>query len=266
MPLCIKYTIELTRRAPPRPAEDSSFPLGSSAQCADQLGVDSRHCCSRGVVLPMIFRSTIVAETRHDSTGALSSLLAYRPFPPPLSHSVSLCLFTPTSFYPFLTISRFSPPPIFCPSLLCGLALFPLTCLCPLLFYTRMSFSFRLALSLLRLRAIYFSLCHHRKLSFSCCFSHRVFCCPFLAHASLSVNRYLSRSLVRSVLLSLINQPSRWWHTRPPCTCALFTYNSTYLSSPSFIPYPQLLDAHGKDLLVAYFAKIDRSTINKILN
>lgn len=81
------------------------------------LGVDSRHC-GRGVV-PMIFRSTITAETRHDSTGALSSLPATRPSLLPLSpvsfRSVSLppdrsILFSPPRDVP--------PPPIFYPSLI----------------------------------------------------------------------------------------------------------------------------------------------------
>lgn len=219
----------------------------------------------------MIFRRTIAAETRRDSTGAFPPLL-FRSLALSLSlslsPSVSLCLFTTTSLAPSLIISRFSPLPrysvTFCPSPihLSGCPL-PSASNCSLL--PRMPclpFSFLLLPSCSPL-----SLSHHRKLFFLS--SHDIL--PFLTISrSLSfLPIFPSLSLTQSVFLidsrypSLAHRSQRHRGQVVAYSPLLVHAHSTYCPLLP-IPYPQLFDARGKDLPVAYFAKIDGSAIKQI--
>lgn len=125
------------------------------------------------------------------------------------------------------------------------------------------SFSFRLALSLSYSCAICFPLCRHRELSFSISLIVCVSLRPLPFRTYISFCQPLSCSLARSVLLSLINQRCRpGGGTLVPFVHAHNSRNSIPLAlSPLTLYFTQLFNVLDKDLRVAYFAKIDKSTI-----
>lgn len=140
--------------------------------------------------------------------------LYWRAFFPPC-HPTIPSLFL--SLYPHIDLSfshhlEISPPPIFYPSLIRGLALSSLLPVCPPLSHMR-SFSFRFALFFLRLCAICLSLIANCPSLISSCFVLFFLRTYVFFYQSLSI---LLSSLLCSFLAHKSKVPSRWWYTYSP--------------------------------------------------
>lgn len=220
----------------------------------------------------MIFRRTIVAETRRDSTGAFL-LPTCPPLSLPLSYSRSLplavsllpfCLFTTTSLCPSLII--FSPLlAMLYPSLIHVVA--PSFCL-PVSLSSTQAVPIFLFLLCFLIPSCSFSLlqivplCSHNFL-----LSLTGLLCPSFLYPSLSLYHAFSShscssssSSAHAVLLSHVDQrgcPGGGILT-PPGACALHVQLSPFL----LIPYLQLFDTRGKDLFGLFCE--DRQANNKI--